>query len=1578
MKIVHFLLMKSEGWKIYHTCTIIALATISSMLYYAVINYSSFYFCDLLTKYENEIKIFFIFPIFLNLACICKLMLDLIFNINKINVTKHAAQELIKQILHFSIVIWMSYQQNNLDITLQSITAIISMFYLSLLKYICEFGFRMKLLQKIFFHQSYAFTNTISFLISFIYLMKNYPRFTNPNEFDTNQHNLNITDYTLSIVLANIIQGLLLFIYHFITIIQVTCNNSPSNIRKSFFYILYQYIIDYSYLILFLFISVILYKMENPYYIVASAYAIIDLILKFAFKLIFSNKRSARLNLKPESSLQTRKRRKSSNCASENDSMPQEEKFEISKHRGVDLNLAEDDQNDKNKSPQKENQKDEKLENENIKINGNVQERVVNIDKMVEEGKIDEYHDEKPKENVNQSPKKASPKKYSPGSNKKATNKHLAAFKEDDEGNDKFFIDEAEKPDNKHLASPTMASPAPAEKKPPLSPNSILKRRKANLENLSDDENNEKTSNKSVRLNLPAENSPQPKLEQKTSPKKSLEAFKEKDEKSDEFFVDEDDKPKPLVEEKSPLDKYKEKEEKSDEFFVDGDDTIIQIKPNLTENKPKKGLDSFKDKDEKSDDFFGDDDIPKPLNEKKNLKNNQTKPVKSLAAFKDDDDNNGEFFDYENDKPKPLNEKKCNNNQIKPVVSQNKPKNSLDAFKEKDEKNDEFFGDEDDSKLPVKPIVNKDKKSVSKPIKSLDTFKDKDDKNDEFFGDDVKLSTPSKPNLTTTENKPKKSLDSFKDKDEKSDDFFGDEDDDKPADVKKQKPVSLTNVTNSALDKFKDKDEKSDEFFGDDDAKPTATHNKADVKKQKPISVPNTAKSALDKFKDKDEKSDEFFGDEDDKPKQLLNEKKNALDKFKENDEKNDEFFGDEDDDIPKPLSNTQIKEQKPAKAKTLDAFKDDDEASDKFFDDDNKQEMAIKENTKQEIEKPLQKQNEKDIKQDSAAKPQKLEVTNKSNRKSSILPEKEDDIKDSENIQKKTDEKEETNKEIKDAKLSHPKTDNSEKQNDIEAKPADIIKKQDASSNKDHNEKDKATKEDDVKNSENIPQISQPEKENTANTNENEPENRNLEKDEKIEQSRPHVFFPDEPDAKEENSGEEKEEILSPSIQTDQLKIDDQKMQGHAKRFRGPYSNINVVVLANRDSNIRNVFGPSQQVGFLKIGNKNLIDHVLLRIHSFGFDQITLVVNKNDKEIYSDYCMTNFNFDVGVLSADSGKSTCQILRDFPREEKSHILVYPIDLITTFNLTKLVDDHIKSKACATIFATSYQVSPNQLENAPGTGVAISNTGKHFFVLDESDKSKLITLLGDPDALRFDIDLSLKRLDKEDSVASFPDDTDGMEISDQNLEAAKAMIIDASMKLTNAYLISPAGMKFMNDNTDISSIENEFIQRLCSQRAKVININTDEFTLQVQDFVSLYLINQECAKGDVECLIPNAEKIIPQEAKPKEFYFKNGDVTASDKFKYNWFCIFGNGITIGDNTMIVRTCLDDRITIGKSCQIKYSVIYEHAFIGDNVKLDNCIVCQHARVPSGSVIKNCFIAPQFTSSEAVKGEKSILRN
>ena len=428
-------------------------------------------------------------------------------------------------------------------------------------------------------------------------------------------------------------------------------------------------------------------------------------------------------------------------------------------------------------------------------------------------------------------------------------------------------------------------------------------------------------------------------------------------------------------------------------------------------------------------------------------------------------------------------------------------------------------------------------------------------------------------------------------------------------------------------------------------------------------------------------------------------------------------------------------------------------------------------------------------------------------------------------------------------------------------------------------------------------------------------------------------------------------------------------------KTHRTPYSNIHIVILAHRGSMVREVFGGKIETGLLNIANKPLLTHVLERLGNLGFDNITLVCVESEQEKYKEF-MSKLELPIGrfvnIFPVNGEKTTGEIIRMLPRN--THMLLYPIDLITTVDLTSFVDFHIQQKSPLTVFATKYSLSEKLLKSSPGLVQSFQSYGKQYFVYDEADPTKLITLLSDEMSIQNDIDLNLKR--NQALTGEDEDETHTIEITPENLMACHSMIIDNELKLTNAYLISPESLEFLKSNPTIHSIENEFLPKICTQfTARIFTDSPTDFTMRIHHYIVLYNINILCANSQLGEFLPEGVKTLIEGT--QQHYYKKGEQKLPESLKMTAGSLYGENVEVDVDSKVVRSVLGKNSHIGKNVKLMNAVIGDNVKIGDNSVIMNSMICYDSVIPAGSELTQCFVVPNYVATEPVVEKESILK-
>ncbi|OHT05222.1 hypothetical protein TRFO_27169 [Tritrichomonas foetus] len=441
-----------------------------------------------------------------------------------------------------------------------------------------------------------------------------------------------------------------------------------------------------------------------------------------------------------------------------------------------------------------------------------------------------------------------------------------------------------------------------------------------------------------------------------------------------------------------------------------------------------------------------------------------------------------------------------------------------------------------------------------------------------------------------------------------------------------------------------------------------------------------------------------------------------------------------------------------------------------------------------------------------------------------------------------------------------------------------------------------------------------------------------------------------------------------------------------NTREHQSPFSNVDVVILANRS---REAFSDSQLFGLLTIANKPILAHVLDQFERFNFGKIKLVCLSKDQSAYADFLFSNSSRSVQLIPVDGAQTTCDIIRKIA-SQMNHVFIFPIDLFISVNLTEIVDYHISSHTQITVISTRQGLDEKDLKAAPGIQVANlnQNAGKRFFVYDEAKPNVLVTLLSDITSLNEDIDLSLKRIDSCSAEEDYSQDDyfdysqDAMSVHPSHLKGVHSLIVDSSMMLTNAFLLSPECVTFLREN-NIHSIESELIPQICTEPKQPKKINASlycakptEFAFRVTDYASLFVANMKCASTKLLGYSPAADFTLFDGQ--NNGYFKEDPHKVPETFKYTPFSVYGAYLTVlSDDVQIQRSVIGKHCKIGKGVKIFSSILFDHVTIDDGVVLRDCMIGSDSVIKSNSRLTLCIVSPRYTSEKGMMKERCIVQ-
>jgi len=238
---------------------------------------------------------------------------------------------------------------------------------------------------------------------------------------------------------------------------------------------------------------------------------------------------------------------------------------------------------------------------------------------------------------------------------------------------------------------------------------------------------------------------------------------------------------------------------------------------------------------------------------------------------------------------------------------------------------------------------------------------------------------------------------------------------------------------------------------------------------------------------------------------------------------------------------------------------------------------------------------------------------------------------------------------------------------------------------------------------------------------------------------------------------------------------------------------------------------------------------------------------------------------------------------------------------------------------------------------------------------EFKRSKLtITLTSVPNPLQFGIVIK----DKEGKILKFLEKPGWGEVFSDTIN-------------TGIYVIEPEILDFIPENVPFD-FSKDLFPLLMEKGITLYGFEAKGYWKDVGNPDAYREVHRDIFAGNVKLQIQGEMVKYPEGV-----LFLQGDVEVPDSLKVKGIVVLGDGVSVGEGTVLENCCIGNRTEVGKRCQIRDTVIWEDSTVGDDVKLRNCVVCN--RVDIGSrvwALKGAVIAEKVKIEDDVRIEKDVV--
>ncbi len=238
---------------------------------------------------------------------------------------------------------------------------------------------------------------------------------------------------------------------------------------------------------------------------------------------------------------------------------------------------------------------------------------------------------------------------------------------------------------------------------------------------------------------------------------------------------------------------------------------------------------------------------------------------------------------------------------------------------------------------------------------------------------------------------------------------------------------------------------------------------------------------------------------------------------------------------------------------------------------------------------------------------------------------------------------------------------------------------------------------------------------------------------------------------------------------------------------------------------------------------------------------------------------------------------------------------------------------------------------------------------------EFKRSKLtITLTSVPNPLQFGIVIK----DKEGKILKFLEKPGWGEVFSDTIN-------------TGIYVIEPEILDFIPENVPFD-FSKDLFPLLMERGITLYGFEAKGYWKDVGNPDAYREVHRDIFLGNVKLQVQG--EIVKY---PKGVLFLQGDAELPDSVKVKGMVVLGDGVSVGEGTVLENCCIGRGTEVGRRCQLRDTVVWEDSFIGNDVKLRNCVVCN--RVDIGSrvwALKGAVIAEKVKIEDDVRIEKDVV--
>ena len=319
-----------------------------------------------------------------------------------------------------------------------------------------------------------------------------------------------------------------------------------------------------------------------------------------------------------------------------------------------------------------------------------------------------------------------------------------------------------------------------------------------------------------------------------------------------------------------------------------------------------------------------------------------------------------------------------------------------------------------------------------------------------------------------------------------------------------------------------------------------------------------------------------------------------------------------------------------------------------------------------------------------------------------------------------------------------------------------------------------------------------------------------------------------------------------------------------------------------------------------LPITNLPMMEHILNNLIEIGIDEVVILLYFKPDVIKNHFGDgSKWGVKINYVLPDDDYGTAGAVGLAREHLDTTFMIVSGDLVSDFDLQKIVDYHFEKESKLTITLTS-------VENPLQFGVVIVN--------DEGRIEKF--------------------LEKPSWGEVFSDTIN-----------------------TGIYLIEPEILEYIprGDNYDFAK---DLFPALMADGVPLMGVNAAGYWRDVGNPESYREVYEDIFAGRVKFKIPGTKTAYPDGT----LYCTGTDCTLDASVEIVGTVVIGDNVSVGKGSKLINTVIGDNVTLGEDCKIRNSVLWQDVVAGKKVVLDNAVICDKNELGDSVTAKAGLILAQ----------------